>query len=100
VISLLNRYFVPVYASNEDYRGDGSAPPDERKERDRIWREAGAAKLSTGTVHAYVTGPDGHILDSRHVAEAAKVDSLTEMLEKAVEKLKTKEGKPLVEPAP
>jgi hypothetical protein len=91
---------VPVYASNEDYHGDGCAPPDERKERDRIWREAAVAKLSSGTVHAYVTSPDGHVIDSRHVVNAARVDELTAMLEKTVEKLKTKEGKPLVEPAP
>jgi hypothetical protein len=100
VIALLNTYFVPVYASNEDYRGDGWAPPDERKERDRIYREALAAKLSAGTVHAYVTGPDGHTIDSRHVANAAKVDNLTEMLEKTVERLNTKPGKPLAPPAP
>ena len=88
-----------MYASNEDYRGDGWAPPDERKERDRIYREALVAKLSAGTVHAYVTAPDGHTIDSRHVANAAKVDDLIEMLENTVEKLKTKEGKPLAEPA-
>ena len=28
IISLLNRYFVPVYASNEDYTPKGSAPAD------------------------------------------------------------------------
>ena len=29
VISLINRYYVPVYISNEDYARTGSAPADE-----------------------------------------------------------------------
>jgi hypothetical protein len=91
---------VPVYVSNEDLRPDGGAPPEERKEHDRIFREAHAAKLSVGTVHAYVLNPDGHPIDSLHVATAAKVEPLTEMLRRNVEKLGTREGKPLVAPAP
>jgi hypothetical protein len=90
---------VPVYTSNEDYRGNGPAPADERKERDRIYREALAAKLSAGTVHVYITAPDGHTIDSQHVATAAQVDRLTEMLERTIERLKTRPGKPLVAPA-
>jgi hypothetical protein len=100
VISLLNRFFVPVYVSNEDYRKDGPAPADERAEYQRIYREALKAKLSTGTVHAYVLTPDGHPFDSLHVAQAAKVEELRAMLERAVAKLKTPEGAPLVRPAP
>ena len=96
---MLNRYFVPVYASNEDYRGDGPTPADERKERNRILREAGAAKLSVGTVHVYLTDPDGHALDSQHVATATQVEKLTVMLERTVERLKTKPGRPLAAPA-
>ena len=90
---------MPVYASNEDYARDGPAPADERKERDRIMREAAAAKLSVGTVHVYITAPDGHTIDSQHVATAAQVEKLTEMLERTVERLKTKAGKLLVTPA-
>ncbi len=89
---------MPVYASNEDYARDGAAPADERKERDRIFREASAARLSVGTVHVYLTAPDGHTIDSQHVATAARVEDLTAMLERAVERLKTKPGKPLVAP--
>ena len=100
VIETLNRYFVPVYTSNEDYQDNGSAPPEERKEYDRIYREALDKKLSTGTVHAYVLTPDGHPFDSLHVAQAAKVEELTALLDRAVAKLKTPEGAPLVRPAP
>src|SRR5262245_6378760 len=100
VIDLLNRYFVPVYLSNEDLRGPGGAPPEERKEVQRIVHEALKAKLSAGTVHAYVVAPDGPCIDSQHVATAYKPEKLTEMLERTVARLKLKDGKSLVEPAP
>src|SRR2546421_562943 len=95
VVSLLNSYFVPVYTSNEDYRGDGAAPPEERAEHRRIFREALEAKLSTGTVHAYILSPDGHAADSLHVATASKVESLIDMLDRNIKKFKTPEGRPL-----
>ncbi|HEV3021394.1 MAG TPA: hypothetical protein VGX76_02965, partial [Pirellulales bacterium] len=99
MISLLNRYFVPVYLSNEDYAKDGPAPAEDKAERDRIYREALKAELSTGTVHVYILDPDGRPIDSQHVAVASKVEKLTEMLERTVEKLKLPEGQPLVKPA-
>jgi hypothetical protein len=100
VIELLNNYFTPVYTINEDYAEKGPAPREEKAEYQRIYHEAVKAKLSTGTVHVYVLTPDGHPLDSLHVAEAAKKDKLIGMLEKTVKKLKIKEGKPLVKPVP
>src|SRR5437899_491773 len=98
VVSLLNSYFVPVYTSNEDYRGDGAAPSEERAEHRRIVREAQQAKLSTGTVHAFILSPDGHAVDSLHVAAASKVETLIDMLERNIKKFKTPEGQPLVKP--
>jgi hypothetical protein len=98
VISLLNRYFVPVYVSNEDYTPQGAAPPEEKAERNRILRESHQAKLSTGTVHAYVLTPDGHPIDSLHVATASKPERTVAMLEQTIEKLKVPEGKPLIPP--
>jgi hypothetical protein len=100
VIALLNRYFVPVYVSNEDYGKNGTAPPEEKAEKQRIYLEALRAKLSAGTVHAYVTDPDGHTIDSQHVATAYKPAKLIEMLQRSIDRLKTPEGKPLVEPRP
>jgi hypothetical protein len=91
---------VPVYVSNEDYRNDGSAPAAEKTERNRIYREAAQAKLSSGTVHVYILAPDGHCIDSQHVATASKVEELTDMLERTIAKLKTAEGQPLVKPCP
>ena len=98
VISLLNRYFVPVYVSNEDYAPGGSVPPEERAEKDRIYHETLKAGLSAGTVHAYVLSPDGRVLDSLHVAVASRTDRLIAMLERTIAKLKTPEGRPLVKP--
>lgn len=98
VISLLNRYFVPVYTANEDYRGSGSAPPEERAELRRIHQEGYQLQLSVGTVHGYVLSPEGKTMDSVHVARAAK--ELLPMLQRAIEKLGTRAGEPLVPPAP
>jgi hypothetical protein len=101
VIALLNRAFVCVYTVNEDYAGKNvTAPPEERKELQRIHQEGYKKKLSVGTVHAYVLTPDGHTHDSLHVASAANTDRLLAMLRRAVEHFKPKEGKPIVAPAP
>ncbi len=100
MVALLNRHFVPVYVSNEDYAKNGPAPAAEKAEKQRIYREALQAKLSTGTVHVYVLTPDGHPIDSLHVATASKVEELTAMLERSVAKQKAPAGGPLVKPAP
>jgi hypothetical protein len=100
VIDLLNRSFIPVYLANQDYRDDGCAPPEEKAELRRIHKEGHAAKLSVGSVHAYVLAPDGRLVDSMHVANAFKVDRLLPMLEGTVRKLKTASGEPVLKPAP
>jgi len=98
VIDLLNGYFVPVYVVNEDYSKRGPAPPEEKAERDRIFKEGHAAKLSVGSVHVYVLRPDGHILDSMHVAKAARTTNLVAMLQKAIDTLGIQHGSPAVTP--
>src|SRR5918997_1674740 len=98
VSRLLNSHFVPVYTSNEDYRDGGAAPPEERAAYQRIYRAAQAAKLSTGTVHAYVLAPDGTPVDSLHVAEAARGENLMKMLRRAVDRHKTPAGETLAKP--
>jgi hypothetical protein len=88
-----------VYTRNGDYRGPAAAaPPEERAEQQRIYHEALAAKLSTGTVHVYVLDPAGHPIDSLHVAEATRPERLTAMLQKAVTRLKVAPGEPLLTP--
>ena len=100
VIDLLNGYFVPVYVVNEDYSKRGPAPPEEKAERDRIFKEGHAAKLSVGSVHVYVLHPDGRLLDSMHVAKAAKASNLIALLQKAVDTLGTGRGLPVIAPCP
>ena len=99
VISLLNAFFVPVYTSNEDTAKGGRAPEEEKALADRIYREALDRKLSAGSVHVYVVTPEGHPVDSLHVAEAAKTERLVELLERAVKSFGLTAGKPLVEPS-
>src|SRR4051812_7200689 len=100
VIEILNRSFVPVYLSNEDYADGGPAPRAEKAERDRIFAEARAAGLSVGTVHVYVLDPAGHAADSAHVAEGAKTDVLVALLERNVAWFHPRPGPPLVAPSP
>ena len=98
VSDLLNRHFVPVYTSNEEYRDGGTAPPEERAAYQKIYRAALDKKMSAGTVHAYVLDPDGNPVDSLHVADAARKDNLLKMLNRAVERFKPQAGDALVRP--
>jgi hypothetical protein len=98
VIDRLNASFVPVFAVNEDYTGDGHAPKEEKAEYQRIYREALAKKFSAGTVHVYVLDPKGEVIGTRHVADAAKTKELIAFLDEITAKLGTKPGKPLVAP--
>ncbi|HZT42959.1 MAG TPA: hypothetical protein VFA07_12395 [Chthonomonadaceae bacterium] len=100
VISLLNRYFISVYLSNEDYRDGGAATPEEKAELRRIFGEGYAAHLSVGTVHVYVLKPDGRLIDSMHVAQAWKPETLIAMLDRSVQRLHTSPGEPVVKPSP
>jgi hypothetical protein len=100
VVELLNRYFVPVYTSNEDYSSKGNASKEEKAERDRIFKAGYAAKKSVGSVHVYIVAPNGDLVDSMHVAEAAKASKLIDLLEKAAADLKVKEGAPIAQPRP
>jgi hypothetical protein len=100
VVATLNRSFVPVYLSNEDYAADGPAPRAEKAERDRILSEARAAGLSVGTVHVYILDPEGHAVDSAHVAEGAKLPVLTALLERNLARFHPEGGPPLTPPRP
>jgi hypothetical protein len=97
--SLLNRYYVPVYVSNEDYEPNGTASTFEKTELRRIFNEGYAAKMSVGSVHVYVINPEGHLIDSMHVAEAAQAPKLIGMLERNAKKLGTPAGEPVLKPA-
>src|SRR3954469_18011570 len=95
VVATLNRSFVPVYLSNEDYAEGGPVPEAERRERDRIIREAAARGLSTGTVHVYILDPDGHAADSAHVAEGAKLAVLPKLRDGNIRRSRPDPGPPV-----
>jgi len=98
VSDTLNASFVPVYTSNEDYRDDGPAPKEEREAYQTIYRAALDKKLSAGTVHAYVLSPQGEVVDSLHVADAARGDNTLKMLNRAIERFHPQPGEPVVKP--
>jgi hypothetical protein len=100
IISKLNTYFAPVYAVNEDYADNGTAPKEEKAELQRIQRETLSKKMSAGSVHVYITAPDGTIFGSLHVADAAQPAKLIALLNKAIATFKPVAGKPLVAPKP
>src|SRR5260370_38608501 len=99
VIALLNRYFVPVYVSREDAADWGNGPPEEKAEHQRINLDAAKAGLFTGTVLVYILTPDGHPMDSLHVAEAYKPEQLIPLLERTVQKFNARPGDPADDPA-
>ncbi len=99
VIALLNHYFVPVYSSNEEFEIGGTAPPEERAERARIFAEFTRARMGTGDVHVYILSPEGHAFDGLDIGRAVDPDLLIQALERTVQRLRTRSGEPAVKPA-
>lgn len=98
---MLNRSFVSVYITNEDYFGrkgqKASVPAEERAELARIHQEGYAKGLAVGTVRAYVLTPDGH----PHVIVPTQSSGTTlAALGRAVDEFKPKPGAPVVTPGP
>jgi hypothetical protein len=100
VIDLLNRYFVPVYSSNEDSGPRGQGSPQEKAEHIRIFKEASKQSCGSGSVYVYILNPEGQVIDGLHVARATQGDTLAEMLENVAQNLHTVPGPPVVPPAP
>src|SRR5688572_29987376 len=94
VISLLNGYFVPVYTSNDAYDKTGSAPADEKDALNKIWTVAAQKGLPVGSVRGYITTPEGDPI----ACVGGPAEALIAELKKTIQKLGTREGKPVVEP--
>lgn len=99
MISVLNRFYVPVYTANEDYARNGSAPAEEKAENQRIFREFLDRKLGTGSVHVYLLSPDGRGLGGLDIGSATQTEKLLAALEKTARELRTAPGDPVVRPA-
>lgn len=100
IINLLNRYFIPVYSSEQESGPHGAGSSEEKAEHMRIFKEAVREPCGAGTVHVYILNPRGQVIDGLHVAEATHGNALAEMLEKAVQDLHTVPGPPVVTPTP
>jgi hypothetical protein len=99
VIQRLNSYYVPYYVANEDWGSGGKLPADEKAEVRRIVSEAHGAKLRVGAVALYIAGPDGKILDGLRVPQLYEPPKNTiDLLQRTIDRLKLKEGKPVVKP--
>ena len=101
VIAMLNNYYVPIYVAEEDFDNLGALPADEKTEIRRIVNEAHAAKMRVGSVAVYIAGPDGKILDGLRVPQLYEPPQNTvDLLQRNIDRLKVKEGKPLVKATP
>jgi len=99
VIDLLNHSFVPVYTSNEDYEDKSpKVSAEERKALRQIQDECFANRTSVGTVHVYILNPQGHAIDSSHVAAVTETKRLLAVLQRNVDKLDTNHGQPIIKP--
>lgn len=100
VISLLNRYYVPVFASNEISGPHGTGPADERAEYSRIVGAFLNAHLGTGDVHVYILAPDGRPAADLAIDRAMDTSQLTATLNQVVKQLGTQPGEPVIRPKP
>ena len=99
VIALLNARFIPVYAPYTSEETAGVVSSEQEKEIQRIWNESLQKKLPYGMVHVYLLEPGtGQVFDALGVVKASVTNNLLDLLGKAVEKYKVKEGKPAVKP--
>jgi hypothetical protein len=99
VIELLNSVYVPVHLRNQDFDG-GTGEPEERREKDRIYRDALAAGLSAGTVCVYLVSPDGKPIATAPLNEqtAADPDKLLPLMRGVAKDLGAQPGPALTTP--
>ena len=98
VIDLLNRYFVPVYSSDEDSSPRGHGPEQEKAAHIRIYQQASRKPFGAGTVYVFILNPEGEVIDGMDVAHANQNGALLAMLKSTIEKLHTAPGPPVMAP--
>jgi hypothetical protein len=90
-----------VTSRNEETEdAHGSAPPEEKKERNRIYLEFYGKKLGIGDVHVYIVAPDKSAVASLPVVKAAEPAQLLPFLEEMIARLHLKPGPPAIKPHP
>lgn len=98
VIDLLNRYFVPVYSSDEDSSPRGHGPEQEKAAHIRIYEEASKKPFGAGAVYVFILAPSGEVIDGMDVAHANQEGALLKMLQRTIDKLHTSPGTPVITP--
>jgi hypothetical protein len=93
VISLITKYFVPVWHSRDAYQLEPPAQ-EEWAEALRIDRDRGKRGLPGGTVCVYLLSPDGSVAATQPVQEACKAENLVPFLEKLIAKEKLRPRDP------
>jgi len=100
VIRRLNESFVPVYVVNDDHDREGTDPVEERKEFQRIYREALDGKLFAGTECLYFLDPaSGKVFDSIHMCKVTTAN-LIEKLDRIASERSVTAGPPASPPSP
>lgn len=110
VIEVLNRSFIPVHISTDEYYGEdfpgpgfskeGSASLEEKQEWKRIYDAAQQAKLNLRGTPIYILSTDGQVADTLRSSPAEKVESFLQFLDRTIEKQQPAGGPPVVPPAP
>jgi hypothetical protein len=102
IIDLLNRYFVPVYASTTQVIGQPyqTEPEHANAEVHRIWADFQNRKLGFGTVYIYILRPDGSSMAGLYLPGAANPDILKRFLTSIIHQLGTTPGAPVIQPRP
>jgi len=95
---MLNRYFVPVYTSNEVTGPKGTGAPEERAARHRIVSSFEKARMGTGDVRVYILAPDSQPLASLDLGKALDTNQLLSAMAGVVKKLGTQPGAPVAAP--
>jgi hypothetical protein len=100
VIDMLNRYFVSVTTSNEDYNVGGGATQREKSLREIIAgqarRVAADPNIGGADVRGYILKPDGSVLSTNKLPYLSQTEDFLKWLGEATAELHTKPGPTLV----
>jgi hypothetical protein len=102
VIDVLNRFYVPITTSNDDYNKNGGASQAEKGLREGIARRARETlhmpNVAGADVACYIVRPDGVVHACAHLPEMAETPFLLNWLQAAVKSLGTQPGQEPVAP--
>jgi hypothetical protein len=91
---------VPVTSSNETVEANGSASPEEKAERRRIYNDFYGKGLGVGDVHVYILAPDRSSVGGLGIGNALEAEKMIQMLEATAQKLHIVGGAPAIKPRP